>query len=524
MMQHLLIDAVDNFFKLRRIPVFIPLKDYSEANKELEDFVFSEARNFNTAIDQEVFTNALKEGLFLLLFDGLDEIDYNYNGNFEREIERYSDRYPKNCFVISSRPFQSFTSFARYSKVKLQPFNKEQALKLVDRLTFRPDKPEIKRKFRIKLDETLYSTHRNFAQNPLLLTIMLMTYERYSEVPTKMHIFYREAFLTLSVSHDATKGAFRGALKTGLEIDKVEKLFAEICFRSYRDEKYEFTEREFIGYFDKLKEVNKIKARDFLYDMHHNLCVMYLEGARYHFIHRSFQEYFAAVFLSNQTDEFVSRLGNFFEGRSTRMFENSTFSMLYDIIQEKVEQFIFIPYLKELFAKCNAGEGYWTFLEEEFPVIYYESGDVDERAHNDPQSYILQFILRQLDYKHTLSTVDLPFYKSLVVEEVLKDVAPILAEHLDNDSNVAKGMNAVAIGPYCNFSEDGKGSEPEIVGHKLEFVVKSVRKHPADYDELLTILNDNGFILKQKYYAAKEYLEILTSKIKERRDDLSDLL
>lgn len=45
---------------------------------------------------------------------------------------------------------------------------------------------------------------------------MLLTFEQYAEVPSKMHIFYREAFAALSVKHDASKGAYKRVLKTGL--------------------------------------------------------------------------------------------------------------------------------------------------------------------------------------------------------------------------------------------------------------------------------------------------------------------
>ena len=49
---------------------------------------------------------------------------------------------------------------------------------MIDNLDFRPDEPVIKEKFRAELQNTLFVTHREFTQNPLLLTIMLMTYEQ----------------------------------------------------------------------------------------------------------------------------------------------------------------------------------------------------------------------------------------------------------------------------------------------------------------------------------------------------------
>ncbi|MDR1532434.1 MAG: NACHT domain-containing protein [Clostridiales bacterium] len=523
MMRHLLLDAVSSYAKLRRIPVFVTLKDYGGGADNLAEFVYGKVAALCAEATKEAFSLALESGMFLLLFDGLDEIDCKHGASFEREIEAFTDRYANNSFVISSRPIQSFVSFSRYTTVKLKPFTKGQALAFVDKSDFRPDQPEIQWKFRETLDKSLFKTHRSFAENPLLLTIMLLTFEQYAEVPTKMHIFYREAFNALSVTHDATKGAFKRALRMGLSIDEVRERVAEICFRSYRDEKYEFTADEFTGYFNKANKGDKaVTADDFLYDLSHNLCLTYFESGKYHFIHRSFQEYFAALFMSKQTDEFLGKLGSFFEKRSPRVFANSAFPMLYDIIQPKVEQFIFVPFLTDLFARCDAKEGYWTFLEEMYPYIYYNHGEVDESPCNDPQSYILEFILRLIDYKHTLTPDDLPFYEELVDEEVAEDTAPLLVEKRDSDGNVVEA--AVVQWPYYDLEEGEYPPDPEVIGYKLELDIEAVRQEPDKYAELLKILNDDSFIFKAEYNAGRAYLESLKGEIQQRRDDLSELL
>ena len=517
MMQHLLVDAVDNFLKLRRIPVFLALKNYKESNKSLCDYVFHAAQDFCPAITQEDFITTLNDGLFLLLFDGLDEIDYCHHERFEREIERLSDRYPKNRYVISSRPFQSFASFVRYSKVKIQPFTKAQALALVDKLVYRPDEPEVKEKFRDMLDKTLYDTHMSFVQNPLMLTIMLMTFGKYAEVPTKMHIFFRNAFHTMYDTHDATKGAFKRKFKTGLKIDDAERLIAEICFRSYRDGKYEFTADEFIGYFDKLSKVDaSVKARDFLYDIQHNLCLIYVEGHYYQFIHRSFQEYFAVLFMSRQTDEWISKLGNFFDKRRPMGFGTKALPMLYDIIPEKVEQFIFVPYLSELFNRCSGEDEYLDFLEEIYPIIIYGSGGLYLYEANLPRSYIYEVLLHFINTdaliiserpaKNYIVPDNLPFYRDFVDEEVL-DVGDV--EIIDDDSGTM-----LIVGD----------EKPEIIGYVLDFKIEDIRERSDEYKELLDKLKRDDFVFKREFTEMHKYLNILTNRVRERSDDLHDLL
>lgn len=65
------------------------------------------------------------------------------------------------------------------------------------------------------------------------------------------------------------------------------------------------TADEFADYYKKLnvREIandKKTTANDFLEDLCANLCLMYFEGNTYHFMHRSFQEYFCALFFSRR--------------------------------------------------------------------------------------------------------------------------------------------------------------------------------------------------------------------------------
>ena len=102
---------------------------------------------------------------------------------------------------------------------------------------------------------------------------------------------------------------------------------------------------------DTLAEKTGVTPRDFLLDLTDNLCIMYHEGEKYYFIHRSFQEYFAAVHFASGYDAKLQKVGNFFEKMQHRSYTDRTFEMLYDMIPEKVERYIFFPYLKNLIEK-----------------------------------------------------------------------------------------------------------------------------------------------------------------------------
>ncbi|MBS6373828.1 MAG: hypothetical protein KH431_04360 [Erysipelotrichaceae bacterium] len=128
-------------------------------------------------------------------------------------------------------------------------------------------------------------------------------------------------------------------MKTGLTADQFADYFAEFCARSYRDEKFEFTDILSDKYFNTLHERSRgttaVSASAFRDDLVENMCLMFYESGKYHFTHRSFQEYFCALYFSKQKDKILKPIGDFFEMKQTRATDK-TFSMLYDMIPDKV--------------------------------------------------------------------------------------------------------------------------------------------------------------------------------------------
>lgn len=158
MMRHLLLDSIERYPETGVVPIFVSLKDYNETYDDLSDYIYSCVRGLWKSLTKEHLRKLLASGKALLLLDGLDEIHSSCAGQYERALDDFVDAYPDNMYIISSRPFISFASYARFTILHLQPFNKSQALKLVDNLDFREDEPVIKQKFRRELDTKLFYT------------------------------------------------------------------------------------------------------------------------------------------------------------------------------------------------------------------------------------------------------------------------------------------------------------------------------------------------------------------------------
>ena len=108
--------------------------------------------------------------MFLILFDGYDEITDENKKGFLKKLEAFTDRFSDNYYIVSSRPCEEFVGWSRFFKYETEAFSKEKALRLINKIDY--DK-SVKQKFLAELNEKLYDNHKSFASNPLLLNIML---------------------------------------------------------------------------------------------------------------------------------------------------------------------------------------------------------------------------------------------------------------------------------------------------------------------------------------------------------------
>ncbi len=79
--------------------------------------------------------------------------------------------------IISFRhgPWMNSWVWNQFEELYSNPLSKEQALSLIKKIEYDQN---IKEKFYKELDEYLYDKYETFASNPLLLTIMLLTFRK----------------------------------------------------------------------------------------------------------------------------------------------------------------------------------------------------------------------------------------------------------------------------------------------------------------------------------------------------------
>ncbi|MFD0942921.1 NACHT domain-containing protein [Savagea faecisuis] len=540
MMRHLLLDAVDSYNDLRLLPIFIPLKDYYEATNDLYDYVYSKVKQFDGSITSEQLIEALVNGSCLLIFDGIDEIKSDNISQLVQDLEKFSSHYSKSYYVLSSRPFQQSIALSNFSELELQPFNKKQALKMISNFDFSAEEQIIKDKFYEQLDGELYDSHIEFAENPLLLTIMLMTFEEYAEVPSKIYKFYEMAFETLLRKHDDTK-LLKRDLKTNVSSDVIVDYFAKICFLSYKDEKYEMTESEFCNYLERCQKSApvKINAHDYLYDLSNNLCLLIPEGGKYYFLHRSFQEYFCARNLkshfekvsTNKKESMSAGLIKFFDRPYSS--DDTVLDMLHDMIPEKVEEYILIPFLEGLLDETLSDDNaFWDFLIKMHPKLriwseHHEIIDYDDETDESyDESYydfsiddngaflansklyffiidtLIQFDLDETTYYDNGEIMNM-------VPRILEEFNKIEEDEVGQHSSVYSELgntDFVEFSTFTKFDND--------YWFSLEKIRENAERHPI----LLSLINNKDFLYRRVFDVLRDYLHNL-KKTQQTVDD-----
>lgn len=393
------------------IPILVELRglnDYALDGISIEKYIYNVLQTFGFKLEEEYYKYSLESGCYLILFDGYDEVKNANSSKVTQEIIDFSNKYSDNHIILSSRPLDEFIGWADFKEYSTVSLNKEQALSLISKLDY---DAEIKDKFYKQLDEELFEKYESFASNPLLLTIMLMTFEERISIPDSKTDFYEQAFSALFHKHDAMKkGKYKREKISGLGYEDFKKVFSYFCFRSFFKNQYEFTEKSALENIAKAKEkvysYGDFNESDYLDDMTKAVCMLVHEGLNYRFSHRSFQEYFAAVYTTQMSDDeqhqFILSWLKSMSGRMTTDF----LDILCELQPDRFMKNILYSTLCELYDlyKANGCSDDWfiEYMYSGISIYYAENREGRIYVQVEPSYYHTIFIcmLHYLHYRY----------------------------------------------------------------------------------------------------------------------------
>ncbi len=342
-MRHILLSALRT---REKIPVFLELRTVDLSELSLEEALLASLNANGLEVESSYLRLALGAGHFVLLLDGYDELDKRTRSKVATEVQALAERYTGNWIVLSSRPDPELEGWTAFSVLRVAPLSIEKAVSLVERLDFDSD---VKARFVRDLRSELFARHQSFLSNPLLLSIMLLTYHDTAHIPSKLSIFYNSAYEALFQKHDALKSGYQRARRTTLDIRDFERVFSTFCVRTYSKRQFSFPLTLALDEFDRCRSLTHLEfsPTDFLADAKQAVCLLVEEGQDITFAHRSFQEYFAARFVASAPPQAKAQLIKKF---GASVGTDAVIPLLFEIDPFAVEQHYVLPALQRIRA------------------------------------------------------------------------------------------------------------------------------------------------------------------------------
>ena len=380
MMKHFFLNILET---THYVPVLIELRglnEYDEKGINLEEYIYEVMGTLKFKIERKYFEYSLETGCYVILLDGFDEVKNEISNSVTNQIAAMSKKYPENHYILSSRPLEEFMGWNQFEELHAMPLSKEQALSLINKIEY---DQIIKDKFYKELDEYLYEKYETFASNPLLLTIMLLTFESRASIPDKLNDFFEQAFTTLFHTHDATKGGYKRDIRSKLGYEDFKAVFSYFCFKSFFNSDYKFSENKALEYIGAAKQKRIIdtyfNSMDYLKDLTNSVCMLIHEGLEFRFSHRSFQEYFAALYTVQLSDSQQKRFLKLWLQDNSYRSTSNYLDMLYELQPLRFVKNIISPAIRELqekFKKNNESEEWLIgYLYEDVGIRKYTNGE-----------------------------------------------------------------------------------------------------------------------------------------------------
>lgn len=304
-----------------KIPVYIELRKYNHEegnNEDIVNFIYNEMSCVGFNLDKVLFEYMLRMGRFLFLFDAYDEIVSSKSLKFLQRFDNFLTKYNENQIVISSRFIAEGTldNLLELNELKTHGLTKQEAIEMIAKINLNNE--ELKCEFIKRLSCELFDEYESFASNPTLLLLMLSLFGENSNFPKERSAFLLEAFTELFNRHDGRKLAYSRDFKSkNLHRNQMMNAFSALSFLTYFDtnasqedfsrEYLEKNLRKIINSKPWLSNNFDVSAESLLHDFTVCMSLLYEEGGKFYFVHNIFQEFFAAYYLFESSDDFKEK-------------------------------------------------------------------------------------------------------------------------------------------------------------------------------------------------------------------------
>ncbi|WP_225886941.1 NACHT domain-containing protein [Nodosilinea nodulosa] len=307
-------------FQPQRVPVFVTLKDYAEAEGKpnLQTYIQHQWKACGVE-SADTLSTVLGNGKALVLLDGLDEVYETDHDRVLQDIKTFAHQF-RNCqCVITCRIAAREYIFERFTEVEVADFDLEQIAEFSTKWFAAKNDSKKAKTFIQRLKDN--KPIQELATNPLLLTLLCLVFGEAADFPANRAELYREGLDVLLKKWDGKRNIERDQVYKKLSLKRKEDLLSQLAFTTFERGDYfvkqATVEQHIIQYIRNLtgssddEEVLQMDGEAVLksIEAQHGLLVERARGI-YSFSHLTFQEYFTAHYIISPTPTLNQALQN----------------------------------------------------------------------------------------------------------------------------------------------------------------------------------------------------------------------
>jgi hypothetical protein len=291
----------------RNLPLYVELRNYEHADS-LEELLLSELSALGLPNDESVMHYLFGTGKCVLYLDAFDEVPPGKESRARKQIEDFARKYSELRVFVSCRPSLEIEGSPLFRVSRLDSLKPDEAKNALFRMCDTTDNIE-------KIKQELGNANSRITElltTPLMVTLLLLHFRLSGEFPETEQAFFGDLFDVLLRRHDQTKGYTRKKHSGASELE-LQHLFGFMSFASRKLGLVEMQRENLVRICDDgIKFYGKSYPPDgALDDIVKGTNLILEEGANCRYAHKAIQEFYAAKFLTSQSEDNVQKfLGN----------------------------------------------------------------------------------------------------------------------------------------------------------------------------------------------------------------------
>ncbi|MGG4330409.1 hypothetical protein ABEW33_27375 [Priestia megaterium] len=334
----LMLEVIDNpILSAEKIPIMLKAKDWYREYENLIDGIKGELRYSLPGINEEKILQELKDGNFILFIDGLDEV-INNRDLLIKDIKRFN-QFRDLKIIITCRKQNYHNEFYNlFSEYELKPLTNEQIMEYATSV-FNED-------INYQFIHYLKSNLKDLIENPMFLymTVQIMKNVANKKIPKNKSELY-DIFIEYFMQQRLLQNSIVEEIHFDLQLKK--DILAEYAYRNFRNTSQPTHFREVASSYIPLNDLSLLKKELV------KTGILIEEQNRLDFFHPSIEEYFAALKVSQMSNDEIL---NYTQNHHLNDGYTEIFKFVSGLLRNSKRQNVLLDRLEEinlyLYRKC----------------------------------------------------------------------------------------------------------------------------------------------------------------------------